>query len=182
MPEEAATDFSLPWCQNLFNDPTWRPIYTLSRVEFQTGTMNSLLAKTLWTDRAVRAVQSFEKVSANAHVEEVPEEVCMLYSLGDGLDGADGVCHGGVVGILLDEVLGLMVAVITGKYQSVTAELNVSFKQRLMTPQVVLCKARLDADREAQGRKFWVKGTVEDGAGGVFAEGRALFVMLKEKL
>lgn len=179
MPEEITSDFALPWCQALFNDPAWRPILTLSRVGSSDGTENALIAKTLWSDHTIRAIQSFEKSKPNS---EECEEVCMLVSLGDGLDGLGGICHGGVVGTLLDEVLGLMVAVVNRTYGVFTAYLNVTFKNSLGTPRVVLCRAWLDAEKPAQGRKCWVNGTVEDGEGLLFAEGSALFVRMREKL
>ena len=182
MPKEAISDFSLPWCRALFDDPAWRPILTLTRLQSQTGTENALTAETLWTDRTIRTIQSFEKPKHIPNREEEIEEVRMLFSLGSGVDGMGGICHGGLVGLMLDEVLSLMVAVVTGSFAHFTVELNVGFKNSLGTPRVVLCRAWLNAENPSQGRKVWVNGTVEDGEGGVFAVGDALFVRMRENL
>ena len=192
MREEALSDFSLPWCQAIFADPAWKPILTLTRLD---GTSSTFFSKTLRTPEGIRAVQSFEKLSSSpgsgsssggggggGEDEEDIEEVCMLFSLGQDLEGLAGMCHGAVIMLMLDEVMGLMVAVKTGAFNSATATLNVGFKKGLGTPRVVLCRAWVDKGRRPQGRKWWVKGTVEDGEGGVFATGEALFIGLREML
>ena len=54
------------------------------------------------------------------------------------------------------------------------------YKKMLPTPSVVLCRAWVET--EPEGRKVWVKASVEDGLGGVYATGRTLFIKMKPKL
>ena len=188
--EETLSDFSPPWCQILFKDPAWKPILTLARIKADYGTSNKLLSEALWTPGTIRAVQSFEKPKAKPtssggggeEDDEVIEEVCMLFSLGKDLEGLTGACHGAVVTLMLDEAMALMAAVTIGGFNGATATLNVGFKKAVGIPRVVLCRACFDKERPPQGRKYWVKATLEDGEGGIFATGEALFLRLREKL
>jgi acyl-CoA thioesterase FadM len=58
----------------------------------------------------------------------------------------------------------------------VTAELTIKYKKPIMTPAVLLCRARVA--KEA-GRWVELVGWVEDGNGTVYAEGRGAFVKMK---
>lgn len=47
------------------------------------------------------------------------------------------------------------------------------------TPGVVLCTAKIERQ---DGRKLYVRATVEDGAGTVYTTGEAMFVQASTKL
>ena len=177
MPEEATSDFSLPWCCALFDSPAWKVIPTLSRQRPKGDTENSLLADSLWNDRGVRAMQTFIK-SNNRSPSDM--EVLQLFSLGSGINGISGTCHGAIISLMLDEGAAQLATGLFGRYEIVTGALNVRFKRRLETPRVVLCRAWLEGP--VQERKLTIKGTVEDGVGGVFATGETIFVRLKANL
>lgn len=107
-------------------------------------------------------------------------EVYMLFSLGRGVEGVPGTGHGAIVALVLDEVMGTLAAQVFGRYNIVTARLNVEFKRRLDTPRVVLARAFLGG---AKGeRKVEIRGSVEDGEGIVFADGTSVFVRLQPSL
>jgi acyl-CoA thioesterase FadM len=55
----------------------------------------------------------------------------------------------------------------------VTAELTVKYLKPVSTPQNVRVKVWFS---RAEGRKFWVQGTVEDKSSMVLARGEAIFV------
>lgn len=61
-----------------------------------------------------------------------------------------------------------------------TASLKIDFRRPVRTPGVLLCRSWLE---RREGRKLWVKGRVEDGQGGLYAEGESLWVeVLKGRL
>lgn len=103
------------------------------------------------------------------------------------MEGIAGMGHGAVVALMLDGVMGTLAAEMFGRYNTVTAKLDVGFKRRLDTPRVVLARAFMEV---AKGgfkvgngeRKIEILGKVEDGEGGVFAGGRSVFVRLVPKL
>ena len=177
MPEEATSDFSLPWCCALFDSPTWKAIPTASRQRPNDDTENSLMIDTLWNDRGVRAMQTFIK-SNNPSPSDM--EVLQLFSLGSGINGISGTCHGAIISLMLDEVTAQLATGLFGRYEIVTGTLSVRFKRRLETPRVVLCRAWLEGS--VQARKLTIKGTLEDGVGGVFATVDAIIVRLKANL
>ena len=56
-----------------------------------------------------------------------------------------------------------------------TAYLRVDYKKPVPTPTVVLCRAWVE---RTEGRKMFTVGTIEDGEGGVYAKGEALFIVI----
>jgi len=205
------------WCNALLSDPSVSKISTRTSRDNNPAdspkVSNSLFAKTLFTDDAVRAFLSLyrpgrgrsagiadaeaasdallgaDKVTPDNHVasnrpdgrngEKLDSqaaldepEALILVSLGNGIDGATHRLHGGVTATLLDQVMGALIS-FTHDNTSATAELNVKYKKVITTPCVVLCRARIV--REA-GRWIETVGSVEDGEGLVFAEGRGSFV------
>ena len=105
----------------------------------------------------------------------------MLFSLGCGVDGIAGTAHGAIIALMLDEVMGQLAAEIFGRYNIVTASLDVTFKRRLKRPRVILARAYTEEGGEdvkrgsfrgENKRKLKIIGGVEDGEGGIFAEGK----------
>jgi acyl-coenzyme A thioesterase PaaI-like protein len=103
----------------------------------------------------------------------------MLWSLGDGLNGHSGFSHGGFIGMMMDEVTGQCAAQAFGR-GIITVQLNVKFLRMIPTPGVVLCRAWIE--KEPEGRKVWLKGSISDGKGGEFATCESLFILSKPKL
>lgn len=97
-------------------------------------------------------------------------EVLQLFSLGSVVNGISGTYHSAIISLMLDEVTGQLATGLFGRYEILTGALTVRFRRRLETPRVVLCRAWLEGS--VQERKLTIKGTVEDGGGGVFATGR----------
>lgn len=117
------------------------------------------------------------------------------------LNGWEGVCHGGMVVTLLDEVMGQVFAanrrhglLPRDAPATMTAYLNTRFERPVRTggihggdgsggvnanPAVVLVSARL---RRRDRRKFWLDGDVSGPNGEVFARAEGLFIMLRSKL
>ena len=107
------------------------------------------------------------------------------------MDGIAGTADGSIIALMLDEVMGQLAAEIFARYIIVTASLDVAFKKWLDTLRVVLVRAYTEGGEEdvkrgnIRGeirRKLKIIGRVEDGQGGIFAEGTSVFVELRPKL
>lgn len=111
-------------------------------------------------------------------------EVGAFVTLGPMLNGWEGVCHGGIVMTLLDEVSGQLgeINVARGAIPNVTimtAYLNTKFIAPVKTGTTILLKAK---ETRKEGRKFFIEASVESEEGVVLASAEALFVQLKAKL
>lgn len=180
MGQETCEDFSQPWCLTMAKDPGWKLVTTFSLTPGPASTQNSLVAETLSTARGIRAVQTYLLQSPdNSAAPPDTAQVRMMFSLGDGVNGIAGTCHGGLIGLMLDEVTGQLASEVFGRHNIIKAGLEVAYKRKISTPAVVLCTARLG---EVKGRKARVEGTIEDGTGGVYATGQTVFVKLDRKL
>ncbi|KAI3401471.1 hypothetical protein diail_10905 [Diaporthe ilicicola] len=119
----------------------------------------------------------------------VLSEIKGLITLGHNLDGHPGVCHGGIVATIFDEVLGY--AAPGGRLHGegedggapvsayVTAYLNTTYLRPVRTPGTVLVVAQTT---KVEGRKIYVEASMEDGEGNKLARAEALFVEAKLKL
>ncbi|EON65373.1 hypothetical protein W97_04611 [Coniosporium apollinis CBS 100218] len=180
----------LPWCASLLSDASWTIVPTSSRTP-KPSTEDSFFAETLQSPRTIRGC--LPQHTAPDPTSDPPiREVRILLDLGDGLNGYPHTAHGGLVATLLDEAVGLLLAINmrfrpkearsketeTG-INFFTAYLNISYKAPLMTPGVVLARAGVE---KVEGRKRWFWARLEDGRGLVFASAEALFVEARPKL
>lgn len=171
------------WCVDLLNEPdtsiteipTSRELFvSRSAVAKDERVSNSMFAKTLYGKDAdaILAQVNFKRVSKEADAI-YKEEYCYLIAVGSGLDGLTGRAHGGFNALVLDQLTGTISATTGGTFAPATARLEVNYSAPVGTPGVVLCRGWVI---ERSGRKTWVKGTIEDGQGKVFASGKALFI------
>ncbi|KAL1860642.1 hypothetical protein VTK73DRAFT_7226 [Phialemonium thermophilum] len=112
-------------------------------------------------------------------------EVLGIIRLGAGVSGFPNVCHGGIVGTLLDEIMGELITVNL-KHRTIpslsfmTAYLNITYLRPVRAPSAVLARARL-VRLEAR-RKLRAVATIEDGNKTVLAKAEALFVGVSTRL
>ncbi len=115
-----------------------------------------------------------------------PRELLVLLQLGADLAGHEGVCHGGVLSTLLDEIMGTLVVIHAGPGNAghATANLNIDYVKPVSVPGIVMVRARLE---HAEGRKVTVSGEVigvphgsNDGVEVTCTRGRALFIRLRK--
>ena len=100
----------------------------------------------------------------------------MLISLGSGLNSYEHTAHGGFVGLVFDEILGVPAILARPKGKSsMTASLKVDYKKPMRTPGIYLCRAWVE---RTDGRKIHTGGSMEDGQGNVLATSEALFVVV----
>ncbi|KAF7188330.1 Acyl-coenzyme A thioesterase THEM4 [Pseudocercospora fuligena] len=186
MPKECLQDFEQhPWIQKILSDPSCKEIPFQSRTITRNSSIHSLFNRTLATLDTLRACQAFLWVR-ECRENEVPDaedgkgkkECLLLASMGRGLDGHPGMAHGGTIATLFDEGLSLGALQVLSR-AFVTGQSTIKYKAAVSTPGIVLVRCWCD---KFEGRKAWVKGTMEDGEGKVYAEGESLFIMVKEKL
>jgi thioesterase superfamily protein 4 len=192
--EEARAAFDSPsapaWCSQILHDPNIYPIATPSR-EPKASSEDSFIAETLATDAAISVWQTFYRVLRRPSIlpaigrpdddetGPIAGEFLSLLALGRGSNGHANVAHGGLIATILDEIMGVAVVLHRSPGMSgYTALLNVTYKRPVPTPGVVLCRTWLES--RSCGRKLWLRGTVEDGQGGVYAEAESLVIEVKK--
>ncbi|MCJ1304953.1 hypothetical protein MMC08_007766 [Hypocenomyce scalaris] len=180
---------SIPWCAKLLADPRFTAAPTGSRSP-KRSTEDSFFAETLQTDKTVRACLSLYCIPSPPSCDSAPspriQEVRTLISLGSGVNGYPRIAHGGFVATLLDEGMGILMEANKDKGSGrdngnaiVTAFLNVKYRRPVPTPGIVLVTAKYT---KVMPRKQFMRASVEDGEGTVYAEAEALFVEIREKL
>lgn len=174
---------SIPWCAKLLADLDFTIVPTRSR-SAKADTEDSFFAETLQTNQTVRACLSLFGNPTPSSNESGPkiQRVRTLISIGDGVNGYHNIAHGGFVATLLDQGMGILVEENlyngSGKW-GFTAYLNVKYRRPVPTPGLVLLTA---AYTKVVPRKQFMKATLEDGEGTVYAEADAMFVEVKPKL
>lgn len=201
---------SAPWAAALFKDPNWTPTNTASRLPKPSGE-DSFLAETLRTDRTIRTLLTLRPVKEEDD-DLAYKRIATIVDLGDGLNGYPQILHGGFVATLLDEVCGVLIVlnlerrsqrlkelgsasseIEMGYYTAcempyitdiraarlINADLNTTYKKPVPAPKILLCTARIERE---DGRKIYVRATIEDGSGTVYTEGEAMFIQMKTKL
>lgn len=167
-PECKAHFESTPWCAAIFNDPT---LQAFTAREPQRKSFDTFMAKTLATKDTIIFWQSFRKLGA-----QYSDNVTVL-SIGGGVNGHVDTCHGGFIGVVLDEALGNAAeSERPSDKASMTAYLKVDYKKPVRTPSKILCTAKVD---RKEGRKMWVSGTIEDGEGTILTTAEGLFLVVE---
>lgn len=172
---EQLTDFSLPWCQKLLNSPD---IIDISLPMRRPENTNLVITSTLRTESTIRAWKSL-------HTRDIQDPThhsqtfFLVLSLGSGLQGYKDMLHGGIFSVLLDQSNAICILSVTPP-PSVTAQMDLKFKKSVPVPGVVLCRSVIV---RREGKKLWVRGTIEDGEGTVFCESESFWIAKgKEKL
>ncbi|TAQ87019.1 hypothetical protein B7494_g4642 [Chlorociboria aeruginascens] len=175
-PEIRAQYSSLPWATSLFHDPTLHPCANPSRSRKSTSA-DSYISRTLQTADTIRDWQCFFR----APCADFPHgELLSIVTLGRGLCGHIDTAHGGSLSSILDELLGFASETVTlrGK-TTMTAFLKLEYKRPVAVPGTLLARAWIE---RREGRKLWGRGTLEDGKGGVYTTGEALFLVVERTL
>lgn len=148
---------SIPWCLELLQDPGFTPTPTFSR-QYKESTEDALFAETLKTSDTIRACSSLYKRPDPSGIGQI-SELIMLVSLGYRVNGHPNLCHGGIVGTLVDEAMGMLLTVNKNLTSS--------------PPQTILITTRL---REIKGRKIYLEASVKDGCDVNLAKAEALWI------
>lgn len=172
---------TIPWTRKLLEDPHYIPVPTPSR-KYCKSRDSAIVAETLNTKDTIKAWLTLQKKPEPGRT--LITETRNLFSLGSGLTGYEGLLHGGITTLMIDEAMGMILQLnayarngeITSLF--VTAYLKTTFLRPIPTPSIISISAKL---RERKGRKMYIDATVEDEAGEVLATAEALWLLLKEQ-
>lgn len=171
---------AIPWCRKHLDRPDQTMAVATSR-QYKNSTQY-LFSRTLNTASTIpRLLFFYDRPSPSMPVTEVRA----LITLGEDVAGHKGVCHGGVVMSLLDEVAGelggvnQMMGTVPPHQMLVTAYLNTKFIRPLMVPSTVYGRSWMT---KVEGRKYYVEVVIEDENGVAVASAEAMFMAMREKL
>lgn len=173
---------SIPWCAEHLTSPNLTVIPVFSRAP-KPRFEDALFSTTLKTQDTIAAFVCFYPRPKDER--GLLPEVKAFVTVGELVNGYPGVCHGGMVASIFDEVLGLIHPGCrwrpdtSGLASVVTAYLNTKYVRPVQTPGTYLVTAWL---KKAEGRKIFIEGVMEDGNGARLAEAESLFVETRQKL
>lgn len=114
------------------------------------------------------------------------DEVYNLLRLGPGVNGYAHRVAGGIIGVILDECMGVLGLInkslgVQGAVGGflVTANLKIDYVKAVPTPGIYLATATL---RELKGRKCYFDASIKDGEGTVLATADSLWIDVAAKL
>jgi acyl-coenzyme A thioesterase PaaI-like protein len=171
---------SIPWCAKHLGKPNVVSQIAPSRIPQDTQE-HELISRTLNSDSTIKAfVVSWERPrDARTPVYEMRAFV----TLGPGVNGYPGVCHGGIVATILDEVMGFLgplnrnrPPILDADYM--TAYLNTQYIVPVPTGTTLMVDMRIT---KVDGRKCYLEGHIEDESGRKLATADSLYVGLKPK-
>ena len=177
--------YKSPWGASPFISTTFTWVEAPARFLKASGE-NAFFAGTLNSPSAIRACVSFYNfvtlsplmtsvsLSKSPQYKSVPETRMILY-LGSGVNVLPDICYGGLIALILDDVMGLLMS-FHERSQTVTARLNIVFRHPLPTPALVLSKAKREK------KKTFAEDVIENDTGDIYTEAEALFVEIKETL
>ncbi|OQO03462.1 hypothetical protein B0A48_10126 [Cryoendolithus antarcticus] len=160
----------IPWTAKLLAQPDLVVRLPSSLVPKQTNE-DSLFATTLRTPLTLRDLVSTYKQPPSA--EAIISDVTTFCTLGNGMDGHPGLLHGGIIGTLIDEAMGILqTANFEREYArrlalgetpsknmgSFTAYLNVQYLKPVRTGMAVVIVAK---HVKREGRKDWITAEVK---------------------
>ncbi|KAI2634073.1 thioesterase superfamily protein [Xylaria nigripes] len=174
---------AIPWCakhmqgDRIITQPEFARAYAVRRKN-----KYSFFAETLQSERAVARMLLIYEEPALPH--ELVNQIKILFTLGEGLNGHPKICHGGMVMAILDEAIGSITPInrkrnALSERVSMTAYLNTNFIKPVPTSSTLLVRAWC-AKRE--GRKFFAEGEIEDENGVILARAKGLFIEMKSAL
>lgn len=97
------------------------------------------------------------------------------FVLGPRYAGGAGFAHGGVIAVLLDEVMGKLSKL--SEERAVTAELNIEYRKPVPVDAEIVVSGWQE---EEKGRTRFRIGEIHDAAGNLLARGRARFVVITQ--
>lgn len=95
------------------------------------------------------------------------------FRLGAKYQGSNGILHGGIIALLLDEAMGKVNRFRDAR--AVTAELTVEYLKPIRVGEEIHVEA---FEREQKGRSLFHEGEIRNEAGDLLARGRGRFVVI----
>lgn len=89
--------------------------------------------------------------------------------------GADGVVHGGIQAVLLDEAMGMAIHAVHPAEDHATADFRLRYRAPSPTRAPLVVRATLE---RTEGRSHFLAGTIVDGGGRLCTEAEARWVRI----
>jgi uncharacterized protein (TIGR00369 family) len=105
--------------------------------------------------------------------DDAARRIIGRFRLGAEYQGAFGIIHGGVIAVVLDEVMG-KVCRFRG-VRAVTAEMNIEYLKPVWVDTDLVVEGY---EKEMTGRNLHLVGEIQDASGKVLARSRGRFVIL----
>jgi acyl-coenzyme A thioesterase PaaI-like protein len=196
-PKELEFFSSEPSTRKWLENPRYDPIITAARIAI-TDKEDEFLAKTLQTDDTIRnwlalvsnvafpppsGATASTEVSRRTPGTLITPEILIFFHLQSGVNGFRETAHGGLLCTLMDEALAMVVELYratssSSREELYTARLDIRYRRPVKTPGVVIAKAWLE---KREGRRWAVKGVLEDSAGHVCVEVDGLWIAARPR-
>jgi uncharacterized protein (TIGR00369 family) len=98
------------------------------------------------------------------------------FTLGEKYQGGGGMAHGGIIAVLLDEVMGKVCRF--REVHAVTAELNVQYLKPVDVQEEIVVEG---FETDSKGRNLFLAGEIRNSAGVVLAKSTGRFVVIGQK-
>jgi uncharacterized protein (TIGR00369 family) len=105
--------------------------------------------------------------------DDVRQRIVGRFRLGEEYQGGSGFVHGGIIALLLDEVMSKVTRFHAE--HAVTADLRVEYKRPIRVGQEIVVEGFV-ARRD--GRQLYHEGEIRNEAGDLLARGEARFVII----
>ncbi|KAK4227838.1 HotDog domain-containing protein [Podospora fimiseda] len=189
---------NMPWANALLSDPAIFETIVSDRRPLPSGESN-FVRRVMNSGTTVRACITFFRVikshkdqqitkaknlvqGGGASDGEDPKNPFLLFNalldLGEDLCSYAGTMHGGLFGVLMDEVMGTA-ANFQSEHGAYTARFTTMYKRPIKLPQAVLVRGRVV---RKEGRKIFVRGCIEDKDGNVMAEAEGVWVAMEKNV
>ena len=186
VPEEIPPDtkeqcLQYPWFRKLMNDEKLRPIQTPGRQPDQDGNC-TFMSRTLNTGETISACQSFFSPPSPGldNRDQVNwGKLLTFYCLGTGVDGHDGISHGGFLSTIVDHTMGTVGRACPGGVVTYTKYLHVDFQKPVRIPGPLLGLAWV---KKIKGRKLWIDARLEDEEGMSYITAESLYLKPRARL
>jgi acyl-coenzyme A thioesterase PaaI-like protein len=107
-------------------------------------------------------------------IDENTECVLAVVQIGDCLDGHEGVVHGGILALLLDDTMGFAYEAL-GVKKAVTASLKVDYRAPVLAGSTLVLKVRFS---KQEGRKLYFEAQITSPDEEVlYAEASSLYIV-----
>jgi uncharacterized protein (TIGR00369 family) len=108
--------------------------------------------------------------------DNVNRKVVGRFVLGEAYQGGGGMAHGGIIALLLDEVMGKVCRF--REVRAVTAELTVQYLKPVKVNEEIVVEGY---ETDQKGRNLFLVGEIRNNAGEVLARGTGRFVVIGQK-
>ena len=108
--------------------------------------------------------------------DNVNKRIVGKFILGEAYQGGGGMAHGGIIAMLLDEVMGKVCRF--REVRAVTAELTIQYLKPVKVDEEIVVEGY---ETGVKGRNLFLIGEIRNNAGVVLAKGIGRFVVIGQK-